>query len=43
MWAGMMEDWLIGPYVLPSRLTGVMYHNFSVNVLPELIEDVVHV
>jgi hypothetical protein len=40
VWAVIMEDWLIGPYVLPHRLTAAVYHNLLVNVLPELIEDV---
>jgi hypothetical protein len=35
-----MEDWPVGPYVLLSRLTGTVCHNFAVNVLPELMEYV---
>jgi hypothetical protein len=35
-----MGDWGTGLYVLLRRLRGAAYHNFLVNVLPELIEDV---
>jgi hypothetical protein len=32
--------WVIGPYVLPRRLTGAVYNNFLVNGLRELTEDI---
>lgn len=40
VWAGMVGDQLIGPYVLPPRLTGAAYLNFLNNVLENLLEDV---
>ena len=40
MWAGIVGRRLIGPYMLPRRLTGNIYINFLRNALPELLEDV---
>lgn len=40
IWAGIVGDRLIGPYLLPQRLTGAIYLNFLRHVLPELLEDV---
>jgi hypothetical protein len=28
VWAHTVGDWVIGPYVLPRRFTGAVYHNF---------------
>lgn len=39
VWAGIVEDNLIGPYFLPHRLDGNSYYHFITNVLPELLED----
>lgn len=40
VWASIVGDCLIGPYVLPPRLTGDVYRNFLLNVVPELPEDI---
>lgn len=40
VWAGIVGDVLIGPYVLPLRLTGDVYRHFLVDILPELLENV---
>lgn len=40
VWAGIVGDNLIGPYVLPARLNGETYLNFLRANLPELLEDV---
>jgi hypothetical protein len=40
LWAGILGERLIGPYVLLQRLTEHSYLNFTVNTLPELLEDV---
>jgi hypothetical protein len=41
LWYGILGDRLIGPYVLPQRLTGRSYLNFVVNTtLPKLLDDV---
>jgi hypothetical protein len=37
--SGIVHDLLIGPYVLPVRLTGPVYRDFLVQSLPELLED----
>lgn len=39
VWAGIMGDHLIGPYLLPSRLTGPNYLLFLQQVLPQLLRD----
>lgn len=40
VWAGIIGDFLIGPFLLPNRLTGPLYRDFLENSLPELLEDV---
>lgn len=40
VWAGIVDDYLIGPYLLPERLTGPIYRRFLEEVLPELLENV---
>lgn len=40
VWAGLLGDSVIGPYVLPSRLNGETYRTFLAQVLPELLNDV---
>lgn len=39
LWAGIIDNHLIGPYLLPPRLNGVHYLAFLQNVLPVLLED----
>ncbi|GFV86692.1 uncharacterized protein TNCV_3137191, partial [Trichonephila clavipes] len=36
VWAGIMGDHLIGPYLLPCRLTGLNYLLFLQQILPQL-------
>jgi hypothetical protein len=38
--AGTAEDKLLGPYFLPPRLTGAVYHDLLLIVLPELLQEV---
>ncbi|GFV81880.1 DUF4817 domain-containing protein [Trichonephila clavipes] len=38
-WAGILGDHLIGPYILPDRLTGSRYLIFLEQVLPELLDS----
>lgn len=40
VWAGIVGDHLIGPYILPPRLNAEGYLHFLRNVLNELLEDV---
>lgn len=40
VWAGIIDNYLIGPYLLPERLTGRIYWTFLDEVLPELLETV---
>lgn len=40
VWAGILENKIIGPYLLPPHLNGVLYRRFLADVLPELLEDV---
>ena len=40
VWAGIVDGRLIGPYLLPPRLTGPIYKIFLEEVLPELLEEV---
>ena len=40
VWAGIINNFLIGPYILPLRLNGNIYCIFLEEVLPELMEDV---
>ncbi|GFT32354.1 transposase-like protein [Trichonephila clavipes] len=39
VWAGILGDHLIGPYILPDRLTGSRYLIFLEQVLPELLDS----
>jgi hypothetical protein len=40
LWAGIDDDYLVGPHVLPHRLAGNHHLNFFLYELPELLEDV---
>ncbi|KAJ8962097.1 hypothetical protein NQ318_018051 [Aromia moschata] len=40
VWCGIVGDVLIGPHILPDRLTGNGYLNFLQHVLPNLLEEV---
>nr|CAI5842924.1 unnamed protein product [Callosobruchus analis] len=40
VWAGIVGDCLIGPYMLPNKLNGTMYTRFLEEVLDGLLEDV---
>lgn len=40
VWAGIVNDFLIGPYLLPTRLSGGSYLIFLKEVLPQLLHDV---
>ena len=40
MWAGIVDDSLIGPYLLPPRLTRHTYFIFLQEKLGELLEDI---
>lgn len=40
VWAGIIDNYLIGPFRLPNRLTGALYRNFLENDLNTLLEDV---
>jgi len=40
IWAGIVADQLIGPFVLPPRLNGDVYLDFLRNTLPGLLEEV---
>lgn len=40
VWAGIVGDHLIGPYILPDRLTGEVYLRFLQGALNDLLEDV---
>jgi hypothetical protein len=40
MRAGIVGDCLVGPHVLPHRLTGNHYRDFLSHALPKLLEDV---
>ena len=40
VWAGIVGDHLIGPYLMPSLLTGPNYTLFLRNVLPDLLDNV---
>lgn len=39
VWAGIVGEFVIGPYLLPNRLNGENYRTFLDTVLPELLED----
>jgi len=40
VWCGVTGDQLIGPYILPQRLTGDNYANSLQKELPALLENV---
>lgn len=40
VWAGIVNGMLLGPYILPNRMTGANYLLFLQNTLPELLENV---
>ncbi len=40
VWAGIVNDFLIGPYLLPTRLNGESYLIFLEQVLPDMLNDV---
>lgn len=40
VWAGIIGDHLIGPYILPNRLNAPVYLVFLRDILPELLENV---
>lgn len=39
VWAGIIGDNIIRPYLLPERLTGNLYRPFLENILPVPLED----
>lgn len=39
VWAGIVGNHLVGPYLLPQRLTGANYLCFLQEVLPQLLDD----
>ena len=39
IWAGIIGDHLIGPYLLPPRLNGKIYKIFLEETLPDLMDD----
>jgi hypothetical protein len=40
MWVGIVDDCLVGPHVLPHRLTGNRYRDFHLHDLAKLLEEV---
>ena len=40
VWAGILNNNIIGPYLMPSPLNGRQYNNFLQHTLPELLEDI---
>lgn len=40
LWAGILNNSLIGPFELPARLNGASYLHFLQEVLPQLLEDI---
>ena len=40
VWGGIFGDFLLGPVFLPNRLDGPAYHDFLINTLPEVLEEV---
>lgn len=40
VWAGIIDNFLIGPFRMPNRLTGELYRNFLRDELNILLEDV---
>jgi hypothetical protein len=39
IWAGIVVDCMLGPYVLPDSLTGQNYTDFLRTTLPDYLED----
>lgn len=39
VWCGIIDSYLIGPFILENRLTGEHYFNFLQNELQDLLED----
>ena len=40
VWCAVLDDQVIGPFILEGRLTGEAYLRFLQEVLPQLLEDV---
>ncbi|KOC71338.1 hypothetical protein WH47_05048 [Habropoda laboriosa] len=40
LWAGICDDFVVGPYILPDRLNGPTYIHFLEHVLPGLLEEI---
>lgn len=40
VWAGIIDGFIVGPYLLPQRLTGEMYNTFLNEVLLDLLENI---
>lgn len=40
LWAGIVNNTIIGPFELPARLNGASYLHFLQETLPELLEDI---
>lgn len=40
IWAGIIANYIIGPYLLPPRLDGHVYEQCLIHVLPTFLEDV---
>lgn len=40
IWAGIVHDFLIGPYLLPSGLNVQIYQVFLEEMLPELLQEI---
>ena len=40
VWAGIVGDYLIGPFFLPLRINGETYQHFLENELPPLLDEV---
>lgn len=39
LWAGIVDEYLLGPYILPPRLNGQTYLTFLQQQLPEFLDD----
>ncbi|CAK9820332.1 hypothetical protein ANTPLA_LOCUS10558 [Anthophora plagiata] len=40
LWAGICDNFVIGPYILPEKLNGATYQHFLEHVLPNLLEEI---
>lgn len=40
VWAGILDNYLIGPYILPNKLNGPTYLVFLRDILPVLLENI---